>query len=79
MAHDFNNLLTVIMGYSELLDEQLDRTIPGGKLGRDSRWRASAPRRLTQPLLAFSRKQVLEPRVLDLNDVVSASRRCCAG
>ncbi|MEK7766009.1 MAG: ATP-binding protein, partial [bacterium] len=70
VAHDFNNLLTVITGYSELL---LDRAVPGGpdrtkliaiKQAAD---RAAG---LTKQLLAFSRRQVLEPRVLDLNATV---------
>jgi PAS domain S-box-containing protein len=71
VAHDFNNLLTVISGYSEILlssgglDEgtaELVREI--GKAGE----RAAA---LTRQLLAFSRKQVLEPKVLDLNVLIA--------
>jgi len=71
VAHDFNNLLTAIIGYSDLNLQQL----PPGDLRRSdieeikkAGQRASA---LTRQLLAFSRKQVLEPRVLDLNHTVS--------
>jgi len=74
VAHDFNNLLTVINGYSRLLlgSLQADDPLRGGleeihKAGE----RAAA---LTQQLLAFSRKQILQPRVLDLNRVVDAMR-----
>jgi len=70
VAHDFNNMLTAIQGYSSLLLTELPE--------RDSRRenveeilkageRATA---LTKQLLAFSRRQVLEPRVLDLNEVI---------
>jgi len=70
IAHDFNNLLTVICGYSEILlhelppeDSSRDALVEIRKAGD----RAAA---LTRKLLAFSRKQVLEPDVLDLNAVV---------
>lgn len=70
LAHDFNNLLTVIQGRSELLQYRL---APDGPLRRhvdlihDTAKRAAD---LTRQLLAFSRKQVLQPQVLDLNAVV---------
>jgi len=74
VAHDFNNLLTVINGYSRLLLASLkaDDPLRGGleeihKAGA----RAAA---LIQQLLAFSRKQILQPRVLDLNRVVEEMR-----
>ena len=76
IAHDFNNLLTVIAGYSELLLREL----PGGRPAPRERrgdppggQRAAAG--LTQQLLAFSRRQVLEPRVLDLNAVIAGMER----
>jgi PAS domain S-box-containing protein len=71
IAHDFNNLLTVISGNGELLAMHLPPDDPrSGLLAeiRDAAARASA---LTRQLLAFSRRQVLEPRVLDVNEVVS--------
>lgn len=70
IAHDFNNLLGVISGYAELVSEQID---PVGEVHnsvaqiRKAAERASA---LTRQLLAFSRQQVLETRILDLNLIV---------
>jgi len=70
VAHDFNNLLTAILGYSELVLEQVrddpDLTADIGEI-RIAGERAG---RLTRQLLGFSRKHVLSPRVLDLNQVV---------
>lgn len=71
MAHDFNNVLTVIIGYSDLAigrlqaDEPLRRDMEQIKRGAE---RAAT---LTRQLLAFSRKQVLLPAILDLNAVIS--------
>jgi two-component system, cell cycle sensor histidine kinase and response regulator CckA len=70
VAHDFNNLLTVIMGYSQILNDGL----PAGSRLKDAttQIRSAADRAagITRQLLAFSRKQVLSPRVIDLNDVM---------
>jgi PAS domain S-box-containing protein len=71
VAHDFNNLLTVIHGYSELILTSLDES---SHLRQDVREIMHASERassLTHQLLAFSRKQVLQPKVLDLNAHVS--------
>jgi len=71
VAHDFNNLLTVINGYSELLREKLGSDTKSGvylKEILDAGQRAAS---LTRQLLAFSRRQVLAPQILDLNVVVS--------
>jgi signal transduction histidine kinase/CheY-like chemotaxis protein len=71
LAHDFNNLLTVIGGYSDLLLNDLD---PGNPLHRHAAAINNAAARataLTRQLLAFSRKQLLQPKVLDLNAVVA--------
>ena len=70
VAHDFNNLLTVIAGYAELVSATLDaadfRADDLGEIKRAAH-RASL---LTRQLLAFSRKQVLRPEVLDMNAIV---------
>jgi nitrogen-specific signal transduction histidine kinase len=71
IAHDFNNLLTVIHGYSELILTSLDEN---SRLRQDVREIIHASERassLTRQLLAFSRKQILQPKVLDLNAHVS--------
>jgi PAS domain S-box-containing protein len=71
VAHDFNNILTAIIGYSDLLIEQ-------GSLARPARAQVDEIKRaseraasLTQQLLAFSRKQTLLPRVIQLNAVIA--------
>src|SRR3989449_2409245 len=72
LAHDFNNVLTAIAGYAELLREDLPsedaRRGDAEEIIRATE-RAAA---LTRQLLAFSRRQVLAPRVLDLNTVVAS-------
>jgi len=71
IAHDFNNLLMVISGYSEFL---LERLGPDPRLRGPAQEISNATRRatsLTRQLLAFSRKQILAPKVLDLNEVVT--------
>jgi two-component system cell cycle sensor histidine kinase/response regulator CckA len=67
VAHDFNNLLTVISGYAEVLLEREE-----GKSTELTQIAAAAERAtiLTRQLLAFSRRQILLPRVIELNDVV---------
>jgi two-component system cell cycle sensor histidine kinase/response regulator CckA len=70
VAHDFNNLLMVIIGYAGDLVERLEH---GSPLRREANEIAKAGQRaasLTRQLLAFSRQQVLEPKVLNLNTVV---------
>jgi PAS domain S-box-containing protein len=69
VAHDFNNLLTLIKAYSGLVADQLDE---GSAIKSDVveiQRAAGRAASLTQQLLAFSRKQILQPRVLDLNRV----------
>ena len=70
VAHDFNNLLTVITGYSELLQNSLKDRVSALHRVQEIHRAAARAAALTRQLLAFSRKQVLEPRVLDLNEVV---------
>lgn len=70
IAHDFNNLLSVIMGYAEFQQERLP---PGDPLRGSADEILKAGRRaasLTRQLLAFSRQQVLDPKVIDLNGAV---------
>ncbi len=74
IAHDFNNLLTVILGYADVLhrrlpaEDPLQRTL--SEIQRSAEYAAS----LTAQLLAFSRKPIHEPRVLDLSEVVEGMR-----
>lgn len=74
VAHDFNNLLGVMLGQSEiLLDNPHDQaTIHGLEMIRDSAKRGAA---LTRQLLAFGRRQILEPKILNLNMVVEGIER----
>ena len=70
VAHDFNNMLGVILGYTEIIINQLG---PGHSLNRhliQIRNAASRSAALTQQLLAFARKQTVAPKVLDLNETV---------
>ncbi len=73
IAHDFNNLLTVINSYSAMVLGDLDFSNPFARNGieqiKEAGHRAAS---LTRQLLMFSRQQVLEPKVLDLNEVVSS-------
>ncbi|HYL55257.1 MAG TPA: response regulator [Gemmatimonadales bacterium] len=71
VAHDFNNLLTAILGSTDLLLETLPADHPGREEGAEIREAALRAVDLTRQLLAFSRQQVLAPRVLDLTDVVA--------
>jgi PAS domain S-box-containing protein len=70
VAHDFNNLLTAIIGYSELA---LDEPAATGTVRRDLEEihkAAQSAAGLTRQLLAFSRRQMLQPQTLDVNDVI---------
>jgi two-component system, cell cycle sensor histidine kinase and response regulator CckA len=71
LAHDFNNLLTVIGGYSDLLVSDLDAGNPLHRHAAAINNAAARATALTRQLLAFSRKQLLQPKVLDLNAVVA--------
>ena len=71
VAHDFNNLLNVIIGYSELMLERRNSPEFLEKSAREIRKAADRAAGLTRQLLAFSRQQVLEPKVLDLNEVIA--------
>jgi two-component system cell cycle sensor histidine kinase/response regulator CckA len=75
VAHDFNNLLTVISGYSRLL---LDQFAPEDPMRADVEQiveAGDAGATLTRQLLAFSRRQILQSRVIDLNNAVSSAMK----
>ena len=71
IAHDFNNLLTAIIGYTEIvltsLDPKDDRRADAEEIGRAAMRAAD----LTRQMLAFSRRQVLQPKIIDLNAALS--------
>ena len=71
IAHDFNNMLTAINGYAELIMGRLPETDPMREEVADIKRAAEKASLLTYQLLAFSRKQILRPKTLNLNDVVS--------
>ena len=75
VAHDFNNLLTIIAGYSDLLLGALPPSAAMRHEVEEIRNAGEKAAWLTSQLLAFSRKQVLQPRVLDLSSVVEESER----
>jgi two-component system, cell cycle sensor histidine kinase and response regulator CckA len=78
IAHDFNNVLTAIFGYSDLLLDQLRSDDPRRSDVEEIRRAADRAASLTRQLLAFSRKQVMQPRVLDLNEVITGIRKLLA-
>jgi two-component system cell cycle sensor histidine kinase/response regulator CckA len=71
VAHDFNNLLCIINGYSDIVYSALRPDDPLRNLVDEIRKAGERSASLTRQLLAFSRKQVIVPKVLDLNEVVS--------
>ncbi len=70
VAHDFNNILTAIVGYTDLLAAELGTNAQQLEDLEEIRKAARRAAALTRQLLAFSRKQVLEPRIIDVNGVV---------
>jgi two-component system, cell cycle sensor histidine kinase and response regulator CckA len=71
LAHDFNNLLGVILGYCEILQEQAALPASTRKMISEIHAAGSSARNLTRRLLAFSRRRILQPVVLDLNATVN--------
>jgi signal transduction histidine kinase len=71
VAHDFNNLLTAILGYSDLLLKRLDRENSLYRSAEEIKKAGERAASLTRQLLAFSRKQVLQPKIFNLNSVVA--------
>jgi PAS domain S-box-containing protein len=72
LAHDFNNMLTVIDGYSELVLMKLPADSPVRSLVEEIHRAGERAAELTRQLMVFSRKSMVEPRVLDLSEVVLA-------
>jgi signal transduction histidine kinase len=75
VAHDFNNLLTIIKGHSELLLDRLGVSDTSYKSGEQIHKAADRASALTRQLLVFSRRQILQPKVLDLNHVVGEMQK----
>ncbi len=75
VAHDFNNILTSIRGYAELLLRSVRDEDPMAEDLKEITKAADRAASLTQQLLAFSRKQIIEPRLIDLNEVIASSNR----
>lgn len=75
IAHDFNNLLTVINGYTDRLLDRLPCDDPLHDIAADVRAAGERAASLTSQLLAFSRRAIIEPKLLDLNQVVQSEVR----
>ncbi len=75
VAHDFNNLLTVITGYSSFLESQLPAGQEAHTFATEIRRAGERAASLTRQLLAFSRKQMLSPRVINLNGLVTDTHK----
>jgi PAS domain S-box-containing protein len=75
VAHDFNNLLTIINGYSEFLLGRLPAGDPARDAAREIHKAGGRAATLTRQLLAFSRRQILAPVVLDLNAILTGMEK----
>ena len=71
VAHDFNNLLTIVIGYSELLEMSTDKEDPDFQTIREIKDAGQRGAALVRQLLAFSRRQVLQPRTLQINELLT--------
>jgi len=78
IAHDFNNLLTVINGYCGVVTEAIGEDHPAAEDVAEIKKAGERAAGLTRQLLAFSRKQLLQERLLDLNDVVGSVQKMLA-
>ncbi len=75
VAHDFNNILGVILGYGELVESELAPGTPAREQVAEMVKAAERGATLTRQLQAFSRKQILQPKRLDLNDLVANAHK----
>ncbi len=75
VAHDFNNLLTIIIGHTDLLCEELDEANPIRTDLVEVRDAAERAAGLTRQLLAFSRRQVLAPKLVNLDDIIAGMHK----
>ena len=75
IAHDFNNMLSVILGYVDLAKMRLAKQHPVLKDIAEIEKAAVRSRDITTQLLAFSRKQIIEPRIIDLNEMVTHTQK----
>jgi PAS domain S-box-containing protein len=75
IAHDFNNILSVILSYSTILLSELEAGSSACEDVQEIHAAGERAARLTRQLLAFSRRQLLEPRIVDLNDVVTGMEK----
>jgi PAS domain S-box-containing protein len=75
VAHDFNNMLGVIIGYSDLVLDKLSVDDPSRRRIGQIRKAGARAAEVTRQLLAFSRKQILAPKILDLSSIVSETAR----
>jgi two-component system, cell cycle sensor histidine kinase and response regulator CckA len=78
VAHDFNNILTGIMGYTEMLLSEAESGSPAQEDLREIMKSSQRAASLTQQLLAFSRRQVIAPKIVDLNQLVESSQKMLA-
>jgi len=75
VAHDFNNLLCVILSYAEMIDDELAPDAPVRADVKEIRTAGVRARDLVRQLLAFSRQQVFDAKILDLNEVVVGAEK----
>ena len=78
VAHDFNNMLTVVLGYAELIKSSLSSDDPMLKDVMQIEKAAMTSRDITRQLLAFSRKQIIAPRALNINEQINQTRKTLA-
>lgn len=78
VAHDFNNMLSVILGYAQLIKDQASSETTINRFATEVENAAIRSRDLTRQLLAFSRKQVITPRVVNFNDIIGSIQKTLA-